>query len=113
MAAAQKFTSLRAEIRHVVDELAPRRLVASEIRALIAWRTTQENFHVTINQMCEDKQLTKRRVRRKGRGVKFSYGPGPAPVDLEKEYRIDRAPRVMGFMAEKRLREAKARGRRA
>lgn len=107
-----KFASMRAEIRHIVDE-APQRLIAREILALLRWRTTEENFAVTINQMCEAKQLRKRRVRRKGIGVKFSYGPGPAAVDVAKEYRVDRAPRVLGFMAEKRLREAKARGRAA
>ena len=31
-------------------------------------------------------------------------------LPLEREYRVDRAPRILGFMAEKRLREAKARG---
>lgn len=107
-----KCTSLRADIRRVADiaDAAGKRLLAREIFPLLTWRTTLENFHVTLNQMCEAEQINKRRVRHKGTGVRFSYAPGPAPVDA-REYRVDRAPKIQGFMAAKREREAKARGR--
>lgn len=105
-----KYSSMRAEIRHIVD-VSGGRMTASEILSILKRRTTPDNFAVTINQMVDAKQLTKRKVKGRGKGVRFAYGPGPVAVDVAKEYRVDRAPRIMGFMAEKRMREAKAKGR--
>lgn len=103
-----KFASLRAEIRTITDN-AGKRLLSSAIFAQITRRgVTLANFHVTLGQMCEAKQLTRHALKGKGT-AKFEYESGPAPVDMQKEYRPERQ-RIKGFMALAREREAKERG---
>jgi hypothetical protein len=105
------FNTLRAEIRHIVDD-AEARLTAPEIYALVTRRASKPVFGVTLCQMVDDKQLSKRKAKkRSGMGVRFTYGPGRVAV-IDAITGGARAPRkVMGFMAMRREREAKARKR--
>lgn len=107
--AEKRFPSLRAEIRHVVDE-AESYLIGPAIYAALTTRCSKPVFGVTVAQMVDARQLSTRRAPKgSGAGVRFAYGPGPEPV-LAKQYRADRPERVKGFMAMKREREARRRG---
>lgn len=107
MAEEQGFASLRAEIRHIVEE-ADTFLIQPMIYAALTRRCSAHVFSVTIAQMLDAKQLRRRKAP-KGSGRRYAYGPGPEPV-LGRHYRADRPERVRGFMAMKREREARRRG---
>lgn len=109
--------TLRVRIRAIVDA-AERRLAQPEIYAplLGGGRVGRNTFCVEIARMVGARQLSRRRATKDVRALfpktRFVYGPGPVPV--EDASVGERAPRkVLGFMAAKRMREAKARRARA
>lgn len=105
--------TLVAEIRSIVDR-ADRRLAQPEIRAQLKRVTTTGCFSVTVAYMLRARQLSRRRATRvihAATGARYVYGPGPVPVE-DFPHSADRPRKVLGFMEMRRMREAKARGRR-
>lgn len=107
--------SLAYRIRCAVDD-AERMLVQPEIYAALGGGLDLNVFTVTIAQMLKARQLRRRKatkaLRALFKNVRSMYGPGPVPVfDRARDARP--AKRLLGFMAAKRMREAKARGRKA
>lgn len=104
-------SSLSFRIREVLNN-AERFLAQPEIYSALDGLLPNSNvFCVTIAQMLAARQLRRRKVTKAIRaqfpGVHFVYGPGPVAV-FDRE--ISARPRKnIGFMEEKRMREAKAR----
>lgn len=107
--------SLRMRIRDVVDA-ADRRLAQPEIYAELLKGGANAGlkvFTVTIAQMYGDKQLSRRKATKAvhaATGARFVYGPGRNLVEDREAPALRR--KVVGFMAMKRLREARAAARR-
>jgi hypothetical protein len=99
-------TTLRLDIQRAARRIgfaAPRDLYAA-LTVLTSYRT----FGTIVYEMVAAREL----ARRKGDShrVPFLYGPGPVAVTLKPTGRPKREkPRLLGFMAQKRAREAKAR----
>lgn len=102
--------TLRAEIQQIAAA-AERPLSMSELWAEHTRPTTYSSFTETVLQMARAQQLTRTKAPPgSGKGVKFVYGPGDAPVDDS----CERGPTKRehkGFMQLKREREAAERGR--
>jgi hypothetical protein len=96
------------EIRLIVDA-ADRRLAQPEIYAELKVNRPNKNlFCVTIADMWNAKQLSKRKASKRvhiATGATFVYGPGK--VAVSEDPRAERPKRILGFMEEKRMREAK------
>lgn len=107
--------TLRAQIRAAVDA-ADRRLAQPEIFDKVERGVGRNVFCVTIAQMLDDKQLSRRKATKAVRavcpGVRFVYGPGPVPVE-DREGAAGRRRKSIGFMAMAREREARAAARRS
>lgn len=108
-------SSLAYRIRCAVND-AERFLAQPEIYSALGGGLPNRNvFSVTIAQMLAARQLRRRKATKAihaETGARFVYGPGPVAV-FEGRTLADRPRKVMGFMEAARMREAKARARRA
>lgn len=107
-----RVSTLRSDIRAIVDA-ADGWLTSPEIRAAVTRPCTPQVFGVTLTQMCDAKQLRKRKAPKSRRSnyAHLVYGPGPKPVSdtVERETRVSA---TKGFMQLARERRAKERARR-
>lgn len=110
MPEAPAFNTARAEIRALVDRAKRdgRRITSQIIWGSLEREVPEDSFVTLLSSMCGSHQLTKVPITdapSKRGGHACYYEPGP--VEVKDGKRRERCSRAMGFMAHKRLVDAR------
>lgn len=101
--------TIRSEIRQIVDEAkrAGKPITSQIIWGLLTREVPEDSFVNLLSMMVRAEQLVKLPGPGVGKGSPGYYEPGPKPL-VEKRGAIERFGKSMGFMAHRRLEDAKA-----